>query len=68
MPQYGIKCTVGQKLGDMESSIIEHVISMIQIKSKHLGNVSRNMKHEGNQMPKNEGLAKWIQRRSTEVS
>ena len=33
MPQYGIECTVSQKLGDMKSSIIEHVISMIQIKN-----------------------------------
>ena len=40
MPQYDVECTVGQKLGDMESSIIAHVTSVIQIKSKQLGNVS----------------------------
>ena len=40
MPQYGVECMVGQKPSDMESSIIEHVISVIQIKSKQLGNVS----------------------------
>ena len=60
MPQYGIKCTVGQKLGDMESSIIEHVISMIQIKSKHLGNISRNKKHDSNQIPRNVGLTEYL--------
>ena len=68
MPQYGIECKVGQKSGDMESSIIEHVISVIQIKSKHLGNVSQDKKHDDNQMPKNEGLAEYIQRGSTEGS
>ena len=41
----------------MESSITEYVISVIQIKSKHLENVSQDKKHDDNQMPKNEGLA-----------
>ena len=66
MPEYGIECTVGQKSGDMESSIIEHVISVIQIKSKHLGNVSRNKKHDNNQMPRNVGLVEWLHRGSIE--
>ena len=57
MPQYSIEYTVGRKLGDMESFIIEHVISVIQIKSKHLGNVSQDKKHESNQMLRNVGLA-----------
>ena len=33
MPQYGIKYRVGWKSGDMESSIIKCVISVIQIHS-----------------------------------
>ena len=40
MPQYDVECTVGQKPDDMESYIIKHVTSVIQIKSKQLGNVS----------------------------
>ena len=57
MPQYDIEYTVDQKSGDMESSIIKHVISVIQIKSKHLGNVSQDKKHDSNQMLRNVGLA-----------
>ena len=68
MPEYGIECTVGQKSGDMESSIIEHVISVIQIKSKHLGNVSRNKKHDSNQILRNVGLAERLHKGSTEGS
>ena len=68
MPQYGVECTIGQKSGDMESSIIEHVISMIQIKSKQLENVSQEKKHGGNQVPRDVGLAKWLHRGSTEGS
>ena len=68
MPQHDIECTVGQKPGDMESSIIEHVISVIQIKSKQLGNVSQDKKHGANQMPRNVGLAEWLHRGSTEGS
>ena len=68
MPEYGIECTVGQKSGDMESSIIEHVISVIQIKSKHLGNVSRNKKHDNDQMTRNMGLTEWLHKGSTEGS
>ena len=52
----------------MESSIIEHVISVIQIKSKHLGNVSRNKKHDSNQIPRNVGLAEYLQGGSNEGS
>ena len=68
MPQYGVECTIGQKPGDMESSIIEHVIFMIQIKSKQLGNVSQDKKHDGNQMPRNVGLVEWLHICSTEGS
>ena len=68
MPQYDVECTVGQKLGDMESSIIAHVTSVIQIKSKQLGNVSQDKKHDGNQMPRNVGLTEWLHRGSTEGS
>ena len=68
MPQYGIECTVGQKSGDMESSVIEHVISVIQIKSKHLGNVSRNKKHDSNHILRNVGLAEYLQGGSNEGS
>ena len=68
MPQYGVECTVGQKPSDMESSIIEHVISVMQIKSKQLGNVSQYKKHEDNQMSRNVGLAEWLHRGSTEGS
>ena len=68
MPQYSIEYTVGRKLGDMESFIIEHVISVIQIKSKHPGNVSRDKKHDNNQMLRNVGLAEWLDRGSTEGS
>ena len=52
----------------MESSIIEHVISVIQIKSKHLGNVSRNKKHDNDQMTRNMGLTEWLHKGSTEGS
>ena len=65
MPQYGVECTVGQKPGDMESSIIEHVTSVIQIKSKQLGNVSQDKKHGDNQMPRNVGLTEWLHKGST---
>ena len=51
---------VSQKPGDMESSIIEHMTSVIQIKSKQLGNVSQDKKHGGNQMPRNVGLIEWL--------
>ena len=67
MPQYGVEGTVGQKPGDMESSIIEHVTSVIQIKSKQLGNISQDKKHDGNQMPRNVGLTEWLHRGSTEA-
>ena len=59
------ECMVGQKPGDMESSIIEHVTSVIQIKSKQLGNVSQDKKHGDNQMPRNVGLTEWLHRGST---
>ena len=52
----------------MESSTIEHVISVMQIKSKQLGNVSQYKKHEDNQMSRNVGLAEWLHRGSTEGS
>ena len=68
MPQHDIECTVGQKPGDMESSIIEHVISVMQIKSKQLGNVSQYKKHEDNQMSRNTDLDEWLQRGSTKGS
>ena len=68
MPQYGIKCMIGQKPGDMESSIIKHAISVIQIKSKPLGNVSQDKKHGGIQMPRNVGLAEWLHKGFTEGS
>ena len=68
MPQYGVECTVGQKPSDMESSIIEHVISVMQIKSKQLGNVSQDKKHDGNQMLRNVGLVGWLHIGSTEGS
>ena len=68
MPQYGIRYTVGRKSGDMKSSIIKCVIFVIQIKPKHLGNDFQNKKHDGNQIPKNVGLAEWLQRGSTEGS
>ena len=67
MPQYGIECTIGQKPGDMISSIIEPVISVMQIKSKQLGNVSQDKKHDGNQMPRNVGLAEWLHKGSTKA-
>ena len=60
MPQYDVKCTVGQKPGDMESSIIEH--------AKQLGNISLDKKHGGNQMPRNVGLIEWLYRGSIEGS
>ena len=44
----------------MESSIIEHVIFVIQIKYKQLGNVSQDKKHDDNQMPRNVGLTEWL--------
>ena len=65
MTQYGIECTVGQKPGDMESSIIEHVTS---VEPKHQENVSRNKEHDDIQMPKNTGLTGWLKRGSTEGS
>ena len=68
MPQYGIECKVGQKPGDMESSIIEHVTSVIQIKFKQLGNVSQDKQHGDNQMSRNVGLTEWLHRGSTEGS
>ena len=52
----------------MKSSIIKCAISVIQIKPKHLWNVSQNNKHDGNQMPKNVDLAGWLQKGSTEGS
>ena len=68
MPQYDVECTVGQKPDDMESYIIKHVTSVIQIKSKQLGNVSQDKKHGGNQMPRNVGLIEWLYRGSIEGS
>ena len=58
-------CDRLEKSGDIKSSIIEHVISVIQIKSKQLGNVSQDKKHDGNQMPRNMGLAEWLHKGST---
>ena len=59
MPQYDTRCMIGQKSGDMKSSIIKCAISVIQIKPKHLWNVSQNNKHDDNQMPKKCGSG-WI--------
>ena len=52
----------------MKPSIIKCAISVIQIKPKYLGNVSWNKKHDDIQMPKNVGLAKWLQRGFTKGS
>ena len=68
MPQYDVEYTVGQKPDDMESSIIKHVTSVIQIKSKQLGNASQDKKHGGNQMPRNVGLIEWLHSGSTKGS
>ena len=61
-------CDRSKKSGDIKSSIIEHVISVIQIKSKHLGNVSQDKKHDSNQMQRNVDLDEWLHGGSTEGS
>ena len=49
---------VGRKSGDMKSSIIKCVISIIQIEPKRQWNVSKNKKHDDIQMLKNTGLTR----------
>ena len=68
VPQYGIRYMVSWELGDMKSSIIKRVISVIQIEPKLQGDVSQKKKHDDIQMPKNTGLIGWLERGSTEGS
>ena len=68
VPQCGIKCTISRKSGDMKSSIIKHVISVIQIQSKRLGNISRDKKHENNLIPRDADLDGWLRQGSTKGS
>ena len=59
---------VGQESGDMKSSIIKCVISVIQVEPKCQGDVSRKKKHDDIQMSKNTGLIGWLKRGSIEGS
>ena len=72
MPQYGTRYMVGQKLGDVKSSIVKCVIPIIQIHNwirlTDQKGVSQKGKYDDIWMPKNVGLIEWFNEGSTRGS
>ena len=72
MPQYGTRYMVGQKLGDVKSSIVKCVIPIIQIhnwiKLTDQKGIPQKGKYDDIRMPRNVGLTEWLKEGSIEGS